>query len=210
MPSAAGRFGSRATALTLCGLALLVVGVIVLVDRDLARALMAEHGPVEWIQVTLTTAAAALAARHGARAAAAGRSAALDVGIVTTLGMIAIGEVDLDRALFGVKIIATQFFVHPGYPFALRALAVLVIVGIPVAILLWVLARWRPVLADALTGLREPWGQVAAWGLALYIAIQLFERPIDAIPWQPRNVIEEMLEFLSAICFFVGLAARRE
>jgi hypothetical protein len=195
--------------LTLCGLALLVLGAIPIVDRDLARALMAEHGPVEWIQVALTTAAAALAARHGAQRAAAGRSAALDVGIVTTLGMIAIGEVDLDRALFGVKIIATQFFVHPGYPLALRALAVLVIVGVPVSILVWMLARWRPVLDDSLAGLREPWGQVAACGLALYVGIQLFERPIDAIPWQPRNFIEELLEFLSAICFFVGLAARR-
>ncbi len=28
-------------------------------------------------------------------------------------------------------------------------------------------------------------------GLALYIIVQLFERPIDGIPWQPRNFIEE-------------------
>jgi hypothetical protein len=50
---------------------------------------------------------------------------------------------------------------------------------------------------------------VAAWGLAIFIVIQLFERPIDNIPWQPRNFIEEMLEFLSALCIFVGLVARR-
>jgi hypothetical protein len=209
MPSPSGRFGSRATALTLCGLVLLVSSAIVLLDRDLALALMAEHGPVEWVQVALLIGAAALAARHGAAVAAAGQPPALDVAIVTTLGMMIIGEVDLDRALFGVKVIATQFFVHPGYPLALRALAVLVIVGVPVAIGLWVLTRWRAVLGDSLAGLREPWGQVAAWGLAIFIVIQLFERSIDNIPWQPRNFIEEMLEFLAALCIFVGLVARR-
>lgn len=209
MPSPSGRFGSRATALTFCGLALLVLSGTAVLDPGRAEALMAEHAIVEWLQVALMSGAAVLAARHGISAAATGRSTALDVAIVSSLGMAVIGEVDLDRVIFGTKLITTKFFVHPDHPLAVRALAVLVIVGVPVAVGLWLLTRWRALLAASLAGLREPWGQVAAFGAALYVFVQLFERPIDHIPWQPRNFIEEMLEFLSAICVFVGLVDRR-
>ena len=209
MPSPSGRFGSRATALTLCVAALLVLCAIAIVDRNRAQALLAEHGLVEWIQVALMSVAAALAARHGIADAEAGRPAALDVAIAATLGFIVLGEVDLDRAIFGMKIVSTHFFVNPGYPLALRALAVLVIVGVPVAVGVWLATRWRTVLDGSLAGLREPWGQVAGFGLALYVLVQLFERPIDNSPWQPRNFVEETFEFLSAICMFVGLVARR-
>jgi hypothetical protein len=209
MPSWSGRFGSRATALTLCALALLVLSALSVLDRHRTQALLAEHGFVEWMQVALMAGAATLAARHGVATATAGRPAALDVAIVATLGVIIIAEMDHDRTIFGVKIAATQFFVNPGYPLALRALAVLVIVGVPVGIGIWLLRRRRAVLEGLLAGLREPWGQVAAFGLALYVVVQLFERPIDNIPGQPRHFVEETFELLSAICMFVGLAARR-
>jgi hypothetical protein len=154
-------------------------------------------------------AATLLAARHGAAVAAAGGSAAFDVAIVAGLGMVVIGEIDLDRVLFGMKIISTHFFVNPNYPVAARALAVLVIVGVPVAVSLWLLPRWRDLLTAALRGLREPWGQVAAFGVAVYVLTQIFERPIDQFLLPPRNFIEETLEFVAAICIFVGLVARR-
>jgi hypothetical protein len=209
MPSVPGRFGSRATALTLCGVALLVLSLIAVVDPARAEALMAEHGIVEWVQVALMGGAAAVAARHGSFVAAARRSPAFDVAVVATLGIMIIGEVDLDRAIFGVRLIEPQFFVNPRYPLPARAAAVLVIVGVPVAIGLWLLPRWRPLLADAFAGLRQPWGQVAAFALVLYIVVQVFERRIDRIPGPPRNFIEELLEFLAAIAIFVGLTARR-
>jgi hypothetical protein len=108
-----------------------------------------------------------------------------------------------------MKIISTHFFVNPNYPLALRALAVLVVVGVPVAVGLWLLPRWRELLTASLRGLLEPWGQVAAFGVAVYVFTQIFERPIDHIVGPPRNFIEETLEFFAAICIFVGLVTRR-
>jgi hypothetical protein len=209
MPSPSRSFGSRAIALTLCGLAVVALVAVAVVDRARAEALLSEHGIVEWVQVALMAGAVVLAARHGFAAAAAGGSAAFDVAIVAGLGMVVTGEMDVDRQIFGMKIISTHFFVNPNYPVALRALAVLVIVGPPIAVGLWLLPRWRALLAASLSGLREPWGQVAAFGAAVYVLTQIFERPIDHFPWQPRNFFEELLEFVAAICIFVGLVARR-
>jgi RND family efflux transporter MFP subunit len=164
---------------------------------------------VEWIQLALLGSAGALAVREALEAAAAGEPAALDVAIAAAMAMVCIGELDLDRAIFGTKIISTRFFVHPRYPLALRALAVLVIVGIPAAVGVWVLRRFRDVLGAGLRGLREPWGQTAAAGAALFLLIAAFERPIDRIPGQPENFLEEALELVAAAFIFVGLAGRR-
>jgi hypothetical protein len=209
MPSSSGRFGSRATALTLCGLAVLLLSAIGVEDPARAEALLAEGAVVEWLQVALMSGAAVLAAHHGWFALPSERPAVLDVAIVSSMTMAIIGEVDLDRALFGTKLIATQFFVNPGYPLSVRLLTVLIVVGVPAAVGLWLLLHWRALLRVSLVALREPWGQVAAAGAALYILIQVFERPIGHIPWQPRDFIEETLELASAICIFVGVFARR-
>ena len=209
MASPSRSFGSRAIAVTLCGLAVLVLSAVAMGDPVRAETLIAENGIVEWVQVTLLAAATLLAVRQGVATAAAGGSAAFDIAIVAGLAMVVIGEIDLDRALFGMKIISTHFFVNPNYPVTARALAVLVIVGVPVAVGLWLLPRWRVLLTAALRGLREPWGQVAAFGVAVYVLTQIFERPIDQILGPPRNFIEETLEFVAAICIFVGLVARR-
>ena len=39
--------------------------------------------------------------------------------------------------------------------------------------------------------------------------VQVFERRIDRLPWQPPDFFEEVLEFVAAIYIFVGLAARQ-
>jgi hypothetical protein len=56
--------------------------------------------------------------------------------------------------------------------------------------------------------LLEPWGQTAAFGIGCYMFVQMFERRIDRLPWQPPYFFEEVLELVAAINIFVGLAAR--
>jgi hypothetical protein len=209
MRSPSRRLGCRATVATSCVLALLLLAAIAVSNPRLAESLVAEGAVVEWLQVMMMGAAGALAARQGWAAVRAGESAALEVAIVTTMVMITVGELDLDRVIVGTKIISTRFFVHPKYPLGLRALAVLIVVGAPVAVGLWLLTRWRQLTEAALAALREPWGHTAAFGLALYILTEVFERPIEHIRGQPQHFFEETLELISAIGIFGGLVARR-
>ena len=39
--------------------------------------------------------------------------------------------------------------------------------------------------------------------------VQVFERRIDRLPWQPPDFFEEVLELVAALYIFVGLAARQ-
>jgi hypothetical protein len=174
----------------------------------LAARLVVEGGLVEWMQIVLMGGAGALAARQGWQARQAGGPATLEVAIVTSMAMVCIGEVDLDRVLFGTKVISTRFLVNPRYSLGLRALAALIIVGVPGAVGVWLLWRIRALWWAALEGLLEPWGQAAAFGVALFVLVETFERPLNRLRWQPTNFIEETLELLSGICIFCGLVAR--
>jgi hypothetical protein len=208
MPSPSRRLGCRAIALTLSALAAVVMGVAGIVNPPLAIALAAESSAVEWLQVVFLASTGILAARHGRRATRAGRPAVLEVVIALMVLMACVGETDIDRRIFGVKVIHTLFFVDPRYPPALRALAFLVIVGVPVITGLWMLARWKPLLDAGRAALREPWGQTAAVGAALYLVAQLLEGPIDGIPWQQHHMIEETSELIATVCLLVAMAAR--
>jgi len=97
-----------------------------------------------------------LAARQGRRAWQAGRPVAFEVAVVLAMVLVSIGEVDLDRAMFGTKVISTRFFVSPRYSLAARGVAVAVIVGVPIAVGVWLLTRWRQLWLASLEGLREP------------------------------------------------------
>jgi hypothetical protein len=209
MPSPSRGFSCRATALTLSAVAALLLLALAVSSPRLAESVTAEGAVVECLQVLLMAAAGVLAAREGWLAGRAGQPAALQIAIVATILMIVVGELDLDRAVVGTKIISTHFFVNPKYDLGWRALAVLVVAGPPIVVGLWLLARWRQLSDATFAALREPWGQTAAFGVAIYILTQLFERPIDSIPGQPRHFFEETLELISAIWIFGGLAARR-
>ena len=204
-----GRLGCRAVAAILSLLAIGVLLVITVLDRELAGRLGSEDSLVESLQVVFAAGAGILAFGHGRAARRAGQPATLDVAIVAAMAMICIGEVDLDRLLFGTKVISTRFFVNPGYPLAARALAVLVVAGVPLAVAVWLLAHWRSLGAAVVDGLRRPWGQVAAAGVGLMLLVELVEKPLGHIEVLPRNFAEEALEFVSALCIFVGLVARR-
>ena len=185
-----------------------VTAAVGIFDPPLAIALMAENSAVESLQVVLMAAAAALAARQGWLALRAGRPAVLDVAIVTAMVMACVGEIDLDRKIFGVKIVTTLFFVDPKYPLALRVLAALIVVGVPFAVGVWLLRRWTTLHGLGQGALREPWGQTAAFGAALYVVAQMLERPIDRIPWQQHHMIEETSELIAALCIVIALVAR--
>ena len=201
-------FDCRVASLVGAALAVLTIGALGIWNPPLAIALVAENSVAEWLQVVLLAGAGGLAARQGWSALRAGQPAAFEVAVVTAIMVICISEVDLDRVLFGTKVIATYFFVNPKYPAALRALAIVVIVGFPVAVGLWLLMRWRQLFDVARASLDEAWGRTAALGAALYVVVQLFEGQIDRIPWQQHHMIEETLELIGAGMIFIGFAAR--
>jgi RND family efflux transporter MFP subunit len=125
------------------------------------------------------------------------------------MAMICIGEIDLDRMLFGTKVISTRFFVSPGHPLAERALAVAVIVGVPAALGVWLLIHVRQLWQVGRDGLRQPWGQTAAFGMALFLVVEIVEKPLSNLTWLPRSFVEETLELVCTVCIFGGLVARR-
>jgi RND family efflux transporter MFP subunit len=207
--SAGRRSGNRRVAVFGSLLILAVLSVVAAWDWNLATRLVDEDGIVERLQLLLTVGAGLLAVGQARRARRAGEPIALEVAIVLAMVMISIGEVDLDRAMFGTKVISTRFFVNPKYSLALRVLAVLVIVGVPLAVGVWLATRWRQLWRAALDGLREPWGQAAAYGVTVFIVVEAFERPLGRIRWLPPHFAEEALELVAALCIFAGLAARR-
>jgi RND family efflux transporter MFP subunit len=206
--SARGCVGCRAVAAILSLAVVVVLAVISVRDPELGGRLVSEDHLVEWLQVALAAASGVFALVQGRAARRAGQPATLEVAIVTVMAVICIGEVDLDRVFFGVKVISTRFFFNPRYPLPARALAVLVVVGAPVAVGLWLLAHFRRLWRAGVEGLRQPWGQIAAFGMALFLAVEVFERPLNHVGPLPPHFAEEVLELVSAICIFVGLVAR--
>jgi RND family efflux transporter MFP subunit len=203
-----GRLGCRAVAVILSGGAVAFLLLTALRDPALAEQLVAEGGVIETVQVLLLATAGLLAARQGWVALKAGRPVALEVAIVGMMAGAVIGELDIDRALFGVKIISTRFFVNPRVSLPLRALAVAVVVGVPTALGVWLLRHRRELWRAGLAGLREPWGQVAASGAGLLVLAELFERRLNRVRGLPPNLAEEAVELVAAILIFVGLTAR--
>ena len=198
----------RILGVLLCALASIGIGIIGVTNPPLAIALMAEDSAIEWVQVLLMAGVGAFAARQGWLAWRAGRPVVLEVAVVTAMVIAVISEIDLDRIFFGVKVIATRFFVNPKYPLALRAVAVVVIVGAPTAVGVWLLVRWRQCVQVARETLSEPWGQTAAAGVALYFVTQALERQVNRIPWQQYYLLEELFELLAATAMFIAFASR--
>jgi RND family efflux transporter MFP subunit len=208
VPPSPARLDCRITAALVSAVIVAALLVLAAWQPALAARLVEEGHAVEWAQAVLTATAAGLAALQGRRALAEGRPVAFEVAVVTAMVMVTIGELDLDRAIFGTKVIATRFFVNPGYPLAARVLAVVVVVGVPLAVAIWLLARWRHLWRVAGEARREPWGQVMAFGAGLFLAVEAFERPLEQLRSVPPHFAEETLELVAAVCIFAGLAAR--
>jgi hypothetical protein len=203
-----GRLGCRAVA-TIISLAAVVVSLTIGIwHPGLGGRLVSEDHIVEWVQVVLAAAAGAVAFRQLRAIRRAGQPATLEVAIVAAMAIICIGEVDLDRMLFGTKVISTSFFVSPKYPSIARALAVLVVVGAPVGLGVWLLTHFRDLGRSGTDALRQPWGQSAGFGMALFLAVEVFERTLKHVPALPAYFAEEVLELVAMICIFIGLVAR--
>ena len=209
MSSRPRRLGCRAVAFLASVVTVAILVLVALRDWELGGWLVIENGVVEWLQVVLIGTAGLLAARQGLAAKRRGEPFVFEVAVVAALTMIVIGEVDLDRVLFGVKVIHTRFFVNPERPLVWRLLAVLVVVGAPTALGIWLLVHIRELWRACLRGLLEPWGHTATFGIGLYVLVQMFERRIGRLPWQPLYFFEEVLELVAAINIFVGIAARQ-
>ena len=182
---------------------------IALVAPALAARLTAENGVVEWVQVLLEGGAAVLFGRELVKdTRETGRVSPRDFIVVAALIGLVIGEVDLDRILFGTKVIATRFFVNGQVAIAWRALAVLIIVGVPAAIGLFVLVRARVFWREGWAAIAQPWGRVLAASIGLAVLTELFEKPLGHVPGLPKFVLEELLELVAAIGFFVSAVAR--
>ena len=203
-------FRCETVAAALALIAVIALSAVALVDPALAGRLTVENGVVEWIQVLLEAAAAVLFARHLARdASRVGRVSPLDVVVVASLVGLVIGEVDLDRMIFGTKIIATKFFVDARVAFGWRLLAMLVVVGVPLAIGVFALVRIRAFWRDGWAAVAQPWGRVLAASVAVAVLTELFEKPLGHVPGVPRYFLEELLELVAAIGFLVSALGRR-
>jgi hypothetical protein len=204
-----GRIGCRAVAAILSVATVVTLLAITARNPELAGRLVSEDHVLEWLQVVLAAGTGLLAFRQGRAARRPGEPAVLEVAIVAAMVVICIGEVDLDRMFFGTKVISTRFFVNPKHSLLVRTLAVIVVVGAPVTLGVWLLVHLRHLWRVGMAGLRQPWGQLAAFGMALFLAVQAFERPLNHFGSLPRNFAEEVLELVSMICIFLGLVARR-
>jgi hypothetical protein len=203
------RIDCRAAAAILSVAAVVVLLAIAIRDPVLGKRLVSEDNVVEWLQVVLAGTTGVLAFQDARAARRTGQPIALDVAIVGAMAIICIGEVDLDRVFFGTKIISTRFFVDGRRWIVWRALAVLVIVGAPLALGIWLLVHVRELWRSGMTGLRQPWGQTAAFGMALFLAVEVFEKKLSRISSVPQYFAEEVLELVGMICILVGVAARR-
>jgi hypothetical protein len=200
----------EAGAAALALIAVIVLSMIALIDPALAHRLTVENGVVEWLQVVLDGAAALLFGRHLVKnVARSGRVSPLDFVLVSCLIGLIIGEVDLDRVLFGTKVISTRFFVNAKVTLPWRAIAVVVVVGVPVAIGVFALVRIRNFWREGWAAVAQPWGRVLAAGVAILVLTEIFERPLGHVPGVPHYFLEELLELVAAIGFFVSAVARR-
>ena len=100
-----GSIRCETVAAALALIAVAVLSAIALADPALATWLTLENGVVEWLQVLLDAGAAVLFARDLVRnARATGRVSPFELAIVACLIGLIMGEVDLDRVLFGTKV----------------------------------------------------------------------------------------------------------
>lgn len=199
----------RLMSAAVCALVTVVLVALLRWDPALAARLVREDGPVEWMQAVLLVAALLMAVACGLALARLDHPVAVDVIMAAMMAGLAIGEMDLDKRLFGLKLISTKFFVNPSIPLGYRVLGILLVVGPPVVLAVYAWC-WRVELwSAALRALREPWGQVVFAGAVVLGFTEIFERQLGYLPGYPRNFLEEGLEVCAAVCFFLGLVARR-
>ena len=186
----------------------IALGLAAVVIRDFATAtaLVVEDGPIEWLQVALLAAAAVLNIHAALRRPR--RRSVLDLLVVAGLLGIIIGEVDLDKRIVGVKVIATEFMVDVRIPLALRVLGSAIVIGVPAVIAVYALTRLRELWAAGIDALRHAHGQVLLAAVLLFGAVDLIEGPLNHVAGLPRFFAEETLELIATAWFFIAALGR--
>jgi len=185
----------------------LVLTILFAVDWDLADRFTREDAAVEWLQAVVFAAAGVFAVLSARCRWRAGVSPVAEVLVAAMMAGLIIGEVDLDRLLFGRKIIGTRFLVDARVALGWRVLALTVMALPPVVLGLYALRRWRELLAAVIRAFAEPAGRVFIAGVVIFGLTELFEKPLGRIPGLPRFMVEEALELVAGVCFVVALHA---
>jgi hypothetical protein len=191
-------------AATLVTGAALVAGLAL--DRRLAGHIMNEGGPVETLQAFLFAIAGAWALGHVVRYVRVGADPAASVLLAYFFGTLVIGELDLDKRLFGTRVIHTRFFVDPSVWLPYRVAAVVVGGGVPLAFAVYALRHVSSLRDTAWRLAREPGGQLLLVGLLIFGGVQLFERQLVTAGGLPPYFLEESLELVAGFCWIAGIA----
>lgn len=199
---------SLAALLVLAPVALLLV--LGIVDPALTARLVDEHGPVEWMQVGLSAVAAALALGRARSLVRAGRSPAFDLVVGLVMIVLAVAELELDRWIFGTKVVGSRFFLAPRKPVAWpwRTITNVIAYGVPAAVGVYALARARELVDVARTALREGWGWSLLGGVVVLGASQGLERTLARLAFVSPYFAEEVAELAGAACFVLAYAVR--
>ena len=72
----------------------------------------------------------------------------------------------------------------------------------------FVCLRLRAFWREGWAAIAQPWGRVLATSLAIAVLTEVFEKQLGHVPGVPRFFLEELLELVSSIGFFVAAAAR--
>lgn len=204
--------GRRALAVALALGPVILLVVLAFAAPALTEYLVSEEGPVEWLQAALGAVAAVLGLARARALARAGQPAAFDVVIALLLAAMALGELELDRWLLGTKLIGARFFLRPRKPVAWpwRALAALIVVGLPIGIGIYALTRARQVARSARDALRAPWGRLLVAGFVLFALTQVFERILNRAHFVSDLFVEEALEVVATGCWVAAYVLRSE
>jgi hypothetical protein len=194
-------------AIVLNAMLLIALAITLVVDWDLADRLTREDAAVEWLQAILFAVAGVFAVLTARDLWRAGASPVAEVLVAAMMAGLISGEVDLDRLLFGRKIISTRFLVDSRVWLGWRALALVVMALPPLVLAVYALRRWRDLLAAILRALSESAGRVFIVGVVIFGLTETFEKPLGRIPRLPRFMVEEVLELVAGICFAVALYA---
>lgn len=186
----------------------LALTALVAWDLRLAGRLAAEDHVIEWIQAALLGGAAALSGRRALSLVGDSRPAAPDVLLTFLFATMVIQELSMGYRLLGIHIVLPRFFVNPAVWFPCRILAALVIGGVPLGVAAYAFRHRGHVWRAARGLMGEPWGHLFLAGVAVFGFAQLFERRMKTLLPLPRNFMEESLEMVAALYFFLGMIER--
>lgn len=187
-------------AIVLTVLTLVTLSALLVVNPRVAADIVRENHAVEWLQVALFAVTAVVAL-----AAARRPPAALDVILALLFAAFVEVELDLDQRVFGRPVIDKRFLLSRTVPLPTRLLVALVLLGLAAGVLGYVWWRRAEFLRAVRALMREPWGRLLVVGLALFVAVQVFEKALGRALPLPKYFLEESLELIVALYCLVAV-----